>query len=289
MRIAHIITAHKNPAQLEKLIRAMYHPGFDFYIHLDKKISSASFEYLREIDGVCFVKDRTVCNWGGFSLVEAIMKSIEQIKQTGISYDFVNLISAQDYPLKPAAEIYDFFNEKKGCSFLSFDDSRDSLWWQSAEKRYAVFHFTDMNFRGKYIVQAIANTLMSKRKFPAAMELYGGNKSCWWTISMEAAVYLASYLRENPKMMNFLRLTWGCDEFIVATILMNSPFKDKIVNENYRYIDWSAGLAHPKILLTEDHKGIINSGMLFGRKFDMEIDSNIIDQLDAHILSGKVS
>lgn len=287
MRIAHIITAHKNPVQLEKLIRALSHPDFDFYIHLDKKVPSGSFNYLKEIEGVYFVKDRIVCNWGGFSLVEAIMNSIAQIENSGIAYDFVNLISAQDYPLKPATEIYDFFDEKKGCSFLSFDDSRDSLWWQSAENRYAVFHFTDMNFRGKYVVQAIANTLLSKRKFPAAMELYGGNKSCWWTISMEAAVYLASYLRGNPKMINFLRLTWGCDEFIVATILMNSPFKDKIVNENYRYIDWSSGLAHPKVLLREDHARIVNSGMLFGRKFDIEVDPAILDHLDEYLLMGK--
>jgi hypothetical protein len=284
MRIANIILTHKNPSQLEKMIVALRHVDFDFYIHVDKKVNIRDFEFLQEMSQVYFIKDRTVCNWGGFSLVEAIIKSIEQIDQTEIAYDFVNLMSAQDYPIQPVAKIREFFNANRGYSFLSFDESRDSSWWQNAEKRYANFHFTDMNFRGKYVVQALANTLMSTRKFPVPITLFGGNKSCWWTITKEAAVYLAAYLRANPKIMSFLKLTWGSDEFIVASILMNSPFKEKIINENYRFIDWTDGLAHPKILCSADYHRITESKMLFARKFDIAVDAKIIQLLDTQQL-----
>lgn len=65
MRIANIIAAHKNPLQVERLITAMYHPNFDFYIHLDKKIDIEPFLYLEERSQVEFIKNRILCNWGG--------------------------------------------------------------------------------------------------------------------------------------------------------------------------------------------------------------------------------
>lgn len=288
MRIAHIIAAHKNPAQLERLIRAMDHPNFDFFIHLDKKVDIAPYLYLERIDQVFFIKDRTVCNWGGFSFVEATMKSIDEIQQTGVAYDFINLISAQDYPIKPSDVIYDFFSRNKGNSFISFDNSRDTDWWKDAENRYKVFHFTDIDFKWKYVVQKIANRLSPERKFPVTLDLYGGNKSCWWTITMDCAVYLSTYFKAHPKLNSFLRLTWGSDEFIVASILMNSPYKDSLVNENYRYIDWSNGEAHPRILTIEDYDAIIQSRMLFARKLDLASGTLLMDRIDA-VIAGQES
>ncbi|WP_158795391.1 beta-1,6-N-acetylglucosaminyltransferase [Pedobacter sp. L105] len=289
MRIAHIIAAHKNPLQIERLITAMHHPNFDFYIHLDKKVAIAPFQYLEELGQVYFIKDRTLCNWGGFSFVEAQLRSIDEIQATGLDYNFINLISAQDYPIVSADKLYEFFLVNNGSSFISYDRSRNSDWWKEAENRYKSFHFTDMNFKMKYLIQKIANKLISERKFPLPIKLYGGNRSCWWTITSEAAAYLSAYFKANPKMMRFLRLTWGSDEFIMASILMNSPYKDKLVNENYRYIDWSGGKAHPEILKVKDAEAIIHSGMLFARKFDLETDSDILHLLDQNILSQKLT
>lgn len=288
MRIAHIIAAHKNPLQLERLIKAMYHPNFDFYIHLDKKVDITSFQYLEKHEHVFLIKDRTLCNWGGFSFVEAQLRSIDEIQKTGIDYDFINLISAQDYPIVSANKLYNFFVENKGTSFISYEQSRNSDWWKEAENRYKSFHFTDMNFKLKYIIQKIANKLINERKFPLPIKLYGGNKSCWWTITSEAAAYLSAFFKENPKVMRFLRLTWGADEFIVASILMDSPYKDTLVNENYRYIDWSNGKAHPRVLLAGDCETIIQSGMLFARKFDVETDADILRLLDQNILQDHI-
>ncbi|QNK63155.1 glycosyltransferase [Pedobacter sp. PAMC26386] len=286
MRIAHIIIAHKNPAQLERLIRAMRHPQFDFYIHLDQKVNMASFKYLEQLEQVYFIINRTVCTWGGFSIVEATIRSIDEVQQKGIVYDFLNLISGQDYPVKPTDVIYDFFNKYQGYSFISFDNSNDTSWWNEAVGRYEAFHFTDMDFRGKYFVQRVVNSIVPKRKFPVSLDLYGGNKSGWWTVTSDCAAYVSAYFKANPKMISFLRMTWGCDEFVVASILMNSQYQDKLINENHRYIDWTENEAHPKILTTDDFPQIIESGMLFARKFDLEADANVLDLLDLHVIDA---
>ena len=65
---------------------------------------------------------------------------------------------------------------------------------------------------------------------------------------------------------------------------MNSPFKSEVVNEYKRYIEWkNKDDAHPAILTSEDFPKILNSGMWFARKFDMNVDSKILDMIDKSI------
>jgi hypothetical protein len=52
MRQAYVVTAYKDPAQIERLIKRLSHESFDFYIHLDKKIDKKNFIYLAEMERV---------------------------------------------------------------------------------------------------------------------------------------------------------------------------------------------------------------------------------------------
>lgn len=56
MKIAHLILAHKNPVQLQKLITALSHPSFDFYIHVDKKVDITLFSDLTSIKNTYIIK-----------------------------------------------------------------------------------------------------------------------------------------------------------------------------------------------------------------------------------------
>lgn len=282
MRIAHIIVAHKNPLQLEKLIAALQHEDADYYIHLDKKVNIQPFLYLKHIQNVRFITKRVRCNWGGYSLVRAILQSIEEIISTQIAYDFVNLISGQDYPVKPVKEIHTFLNAHLGKSFVSVEKEDALDWWKGAEQRYKQFHLTDMQFKGKYFIQGWLNKLSKERTFPLELKRYGSSDSSWWTISLAAAKYVLQYLKNNPKLTAFLQYTWTPDEFVMATVLMNSPLKAQVINNNYRYIDWSAGEAHPKTLDIKDFDKIIHSGMLFARKFDSNADDRIMVKIDQY-------
>jgi hypothetical protein len=58
MRMAHIIMAYKDPSQVERLVKKMSHPNFDFYIHVDSKFDQGPFEYLASIERVYLVKNR---------------------------------------------------------------------------------------------------------------------------------------------------------------------------------------------------------------------------------------
>jgi len=281
MRVAHLIMVHKNPAQVLRLAEKLQHPNFDIYIHVDAKISIDQFELLNKVPNLYFIKNRSECNWGGFSLFQCIVDCLKQILQSSTKYAFINMISGQDYPLYNSQYIYDYLEQREETIFLSFEDSSDSEWWKKAATRYEKYHFTDFNIKGRYFVERMVNLLTPKRTFPEKLELYGGNKSCWWILTNDSATYIIDKLENSPKLLSFLKYCWGTDEFVIPTLIMNSTFKGKVVNDNLRYIDWSEGNAHPKLLEADNLAEICNSKMLFARKFDTELDSEILDQIDA--------
>lgn len=284
MRIAHIIMAHKNPNQLVRLIKSLEHPNFDFYIHVDKKTNMDDFKIVNELRFVNFIQQRINCNWGGNSLLLGILSSLNEVLTSDKKYDFINLLSAQDYPLCSAVTINNFFEKNLNTSFISYETAKNSDWWKEAVLRYEKYHLTDFTFKGKYVVENILNTILPKRKFPLQTKLYGGSKATWWTISGDCAKYVSSIFNANKKLSRFLKFAWCTDEFAITTLIMNSPFKTNSVNQNMRYIDWSEGGVNPKLLGIKDLEKIKSSGMLFGRKFDTEFDSIILDKIDQQSL-----
>jgi len=284
MRVAHLIMVHKNPEQVFRLANALNHPQCDVYLHVDKKIDSTPFNAIAKTDRVYFIKNRVECNWGGFSFVKAIVSSLKEIVNKDIDYGVVNLLSGQDYPLKSSDHIYKYFCDNSTSCFISYEEYNDDQWWIEAVTRYEKYHLTDIKVKGRYFVQSIMNSLLPKRKFPVKAELYGSANASWWTLSMECVVFILDYLEANPKLLKFMKYTWGGDEFLFPTIIMNSKFKNVARNGNLRHIVWEKGKVNPKILKSNDLNSLTNSKHMFARKFDSLIDSKIIDDLDKNII-----
>jgi hypothetical protein len=66
-------------------------------------------------------------------------------------------------------------------------------------------------------------------------------------------------------------------------MLMNSPYKNEIINNNLRYIDFSSKKANPKVLTVDDFPKFTGSGKLFARKFDQNVDNAVLDMIDETI------
>lgn len=280
MRVAHLILTYTNPKQTERMIRRMQHKNFDFYIQVDKKIDIAPHLYLQNIPNVYLIKDRVDVKWAGFSTILATFAAIKEIVASDIKYDFINFISGQDYPLKPADELNQFFSKNIGKEFLSFRDIKND--WTEGLIRMEKYFLTGYTFPGKYFAEKVINLVTPKRKFPKGLHPYG--KSMFWMLSPEAAMYVVNTVEKDKGLMRFFFLCWGSDEFVFQTMLMHSPHKKNIINNNYRYIDWSAGGPNPKILNIEDAESIANSGLLFARKFDLSKHGDVLDYIDNHLL-----
>lgn len=279
MRVANIIVAHQKPEQLGRLLNALAHEQFDSYIHLNKAANLRDYAHLARLPRVRFVQKRIRVYWASYRFTEAILQSLREILATGIPYDFINVLSGQDYPLQPMETIHNFLAGRVGYSFLSYE-KEGSAWWAHAMTRVEKYHSTYFNFRGQYRLQALVNRLLPKRRFPLPYTLYGGPNAAWWMLSRECTAYIIAFIDQHAEVGNFSRFTWGCDEFLIPTILLNSPLRERIINNNYRYIDWAAGGAHPKLLTLADAEPLVRSGQFFARKFDLAQDVAILDVLD---------
>ncbi len=121
MRIACIIMAHKEPQQIERFIKKFSQFPFDFYIHLDKKISQAPFEYLAELPQVYFITERIRVRWASYSFLYAVLHVFKEVLGKG-QYDFISFMSGQDYPIKPVTDFYQMIEKNTGKNFISYEE-----------------------------------------------------------------------------------------------------------------------------------------------------------------------
>lgn len=279
MRIAHLILTYTNPKQTERMIKNMMHEDFDFYIHVDKKFDINPHLFLGSLPNVYFINNRVDVKWAGFNTVIATFECIKEIVSLDIKYDYINFLSGQDYPLKSATYIRDFFDKNKGKEFLSYRDFKND--WQEGLIRMERYFLANHDFKGKYMIERLINVVLPRRKIPYNMHPYG--KSMFWMLSPEIAMYVVNKVESDKKLTNFFYYCWASDEFVFQTILLNSPHKNKIVNENYRYIDWSLGGANPKVLDESDFEEMIKSDMLFARKLDTQKSGKLFDLIDNNL------
>ncbi len=281
MRIACIIIAHKEPRQIERLIKKFLPLPYDFYIHIDKKISQDSFDFLAGLPHVHFVKNRIRVRWASYSFLLAVFQTMKEIFESGNQYNFISLMSGQDYPIKPVINIFNTLEKNPGKNFICYEEGDE--WWSHALSRIHKYHFTNFSFRGRYRIQFFLNALLPRRKFPLPHKLYGGPRAMCMTLSVDCAAFILKFFESNKKLRRFVRFTWGPDEFLIPTIIMNSEFRDSVVNDNFYYIDWSQGGVNPKTFTLEDFDALISSDKLLARKFDIEKDTEILNRLDRFV------
>lgn len=277
--IAHLILVHSKPEQLRRLVNKLIYKDDVVFIHVDLKSDLSVFEAaLRNTTNIFFVQSRVDIKWGSYEMVEATINGFKEIISSGLNVDFVNLLSGQDYPLKSMLEFHKFLSENQGRAFMHCLNIENE--WTEALFRIKEYTFNNWNFPGHYRLQQLINFVLPERKMPDGMIAVG--RSQWFTISLKHVIFLVNRLELNPSLVRFFKRTWAPDEFIFQTLLFNSSFKEDIIGENLRYIDWSEGKENPKLLTTEDFNKMISSGNFFARKF--KENDPVLDLIDKKLI-----
>ena len=71
MKLAHLILAYNNPAQLLRLVKHLVNSEADVFIHLDKKTDIKQFASVQAFPGVNFINNRVLITWANSSMVQA--------------------------------------------------------------------------------------------------------------------------------------------------------------------------------------------------------------------------
>lgn len=277
-RIAHLLLVHKSPQQVARLTKILVsHSDSVVYIHVDAQSAIKPFvDALAGIKHVHFLTKRVSINWGGFSMVEATLRLLREASGSG-NFDFFNLLSGEDYPLKSMTAIHHFLNKNQGRSFVEFQQQGDP-WWEQAQTRFKKYYLTDFNFPGKHALERVSNFFLPNRRSLPSFTLVG--RSQWMTLSRSHVDYIISQVAASPKLLRFFKYSWASDEFFFQSILFNSPHRTELINNNLRYIEWQDGKASPKTFTPNDLPALIQSDKLFARKLDELAYPELLNKLD---------
>ncbi|SKC69928.1 beta-1,6-N-acetylglucosaminyltransferase [Maledivibacter halophilus] len=281
MKISFLILGHKNPSQIVTFVNALDCESFKFFIHINKKSDIGNNGVLEEIKNrknVYFLDEREEVRWGGYSLVKAtllLLRKALEINQGG----YISLHSGQDLPIKSKAQILDFLSNNRGKEFVEFWKIPKPGWEVDGGLRRINYYWLidEFGYDGASKILEEQKRLNHKRKFFHNMEPYGG--SMWWTITRECGEYIIDYVNQNKTFCDYYKYTLLPDEGFFQTIILNSHFKDKVINNNLRHIEWEAWQSHPNIFREYDYNKLISSDRLFARKFDIDVDNKIIEMI----------
>lgn len=293
----YVILAHKNPGQVKRLLSALAvdDSSVGFWIHVDKRINKRQFhEALSDFNNIFWVPS-VASRWGSFNLVQAVLNALNMIENQCKTYSHVILLSGQDYPIVNPKKIYTFLNSHSTESFIEYQQLPVAHLPYGGWDRFKRWHFYIGNRKFTYplydkpygwldkgIEFVLSFFLSRQREIIKDITYYYGSQ--WWIFSREAVCYILQFLKRNRHYLAFFKYTWISDEHFFQTILLNhtdQPFLERMINDNLRYIDWTKlGEKPPAILKCEDFDNIKSSGNLFARKFDDEIDEDILDFLD---------
>jgi len=280
MKIANIVTVHKSPHQLARMINAFSHPSVFHFIHLDAKVDIKQFLFVAEFPRVKFIQNRCKVNWAGFGQVQSTLNSFREILQTGIDFDYFNLITGQDYPIKRIDDFVSYLAANEGKEFFQFQHAETE--WLESVHRFKKYHFTWLNIKGRYRLEYLINALLPPRKAYKGYEIYG--RSAYFTITSACVKFIVAFVNENPDYVKYFKTVWAPDEMFFQTLLLNSLWKNKLINNNLRYIEWYPKVANPKIFTQEDLPKLKESPHFIARKFDEKVNSQILDLLDVLLI-----
>lgn len=278
MRIAYLILAHHLPDQIVRLVRRLHTPSALFLVHIsaraDQAVYAAARSRLAELENVVFIR-RHRLYWGGFGHVRATIEGLDELYTRATHFDYAVLLTGQDYPIKPVSAIERTLAEGGGRSFMAYD--RLPGGWADGMDRFTSWHERRIGVpRGWHL------KLPMGRQIPLGLVPYGGS-SYWW-LSRKAVDYVRGFIAEHPGFYRFFRHVDVPDEMIFHTILMNSPLRESIINDDLRHVDWTRQPL-PAILGVGDFDMLQRSPQLMARKFDSRVDAEILDMIDDGLLT----
>jgi hypothetical protein len=300
MKIGYIILAHQKPAQLVRLLKAIESDESQILLHIDKKVDMGIFTKapgLNEIKNLKMLR-RHKSYWGSFGLVKATLEGIRGGLQAGV--DYLVLLSGSDYPIKSNQATIQFLEKNSGKSFFNYYQMPAPHWQPGKEinriKKY-YFHLNGKLFEypiddsatsiaRKTLNNALKFILPKERIFPKDIVPYGGDQ--WFCISAQAGKSVLRFYEANPDTYRFLKNCLIPDEIFLQTAIFNThegEIKETVSNSCLTFLNWeNRNTPSPAILSLRDFENIRESGKLFARKFDHELNPELANKIDSELL-----
>ena len=309
MQKNYLILAHKNPLQLSRMIERLDDGASKFFIHLDAKTPIEPFAACLEGAHIRFIEPRERCVWGDFSIVQATIHLMEAAsKEQG----FFILMSGQDYPIQSQGYINAFLESNKGFDFIEIEPLEEKWKPKMVKDKLEHYHILHSEERGHSNCYApfahcsvfqklrtlthLLKGRLSRKNFRLLCSLpkrvapfkrqYAGSQ--FWAFSERTFYAVLNYIREHKAALEeYYKYTSSPDEIYFHSVLMDLVAKDSTIKlkEQITYVNY---FRKNNVFVSEDFDKLTSAkGKLFARKFDTDIDIEILNKLDYLNKNGK--
>ena len=296
MKIAYIMLCHKNSKQINMLIDKLMNDNADFYIHVDLK-SKIGNEISQKNNIFILPKEKSYSvSWGGNEMILATLSLIREVKNSGKKYDYIWLISGQDFPIVSTKIIEQRLMDNFGYNFIDIIDKEYKEY--NAYKKLYEIKYPKWITKNKFYIKLIKRIYMIltgglkytfkifRRKRNFDFDFYFGSQ--WWTLTSECAYDLLDYCDENPKYIKYFDNVIIPDECFFQTLFMNTKYS-KLRKDNLTFVNWKNNKRSPENLTINDLSILkqISKEKCLARKFDIDVDDEIILMLNENMDGDK--
>ena len=316
MQVAFLILNHRHPAQLVRLLSALRSqlPDSPIVVHHDAFHGELPSPVIEPFSNTHLLTSGKRIFWGDSSITEVCCWSLAWMREH-LEFDWVVLLSAQDYPIKPLAGLGDDLAGNGADAVFRATpisevtravervDMRNRYLYQyrpaRADRPGSLLGGVRKSLRrstgGLIFALNMAQPLFKIYRLPDGMPYRFGWRarwmpfdesgpcwkgSQWFAMSRGALDYVLTYMADHPEYVDYYRRTMVPDESMIATIVFNSPDL-RVANRDVtytRWANWQSG--HPDTFRDGDLPELIAAPQYFARKFDLDADARILDDLD---------
>lgn len=323
VKIVYFLTSYQSPKLLIRTLRTIRRgdPDAHIVLHHDTFQSQISEGEFADLGVHLFTSDHPII-WGDLTL-EAVRWRVFRWMLAELDFDWVVLLSEQDYPIAALPEFHKYLAQG------SFDAVIDA---QLVDPAADFDDVEEIRNRCSYSYAALPNTGLARRfspgtraklrrsrvilysacnraqpwihfqTFPEALQLptkIGVRRSserfrpdfsfwfhsAWYALSRRAVEHVIRFLDANPEFVRFAARSIIPLEFATGSIVLNDP-QLRVKNAAIHYVRFDQpGSARPDFLHEADLPAVFNSGCFFARKFSLD-DTRVLDLLDERVLAG---
>ncbi len=304
MKIAFLISAFTDAPHLLRFVNSLPSDS-DCYVHIDASYDVKPFvDLLRSCDNrqgrVVFIEKRTKVMWGSFTQVRFQMELIRAALGSCTHYDYLFMLSGQDYPVWSNQHIASYLTEHKGRNFLQgtcMAGLPDIETYEYTRYRFLnnkPWQYGTLKSKFRVLLRTAAQPFLRKPLVFSAdgreYRLYKG--SDYFALTEELAHYLLDVYDHGPQLQRYFYTSFAPSETFAHTVAFNSRFADACmlvkgpVNKleeltPLTYIEYGSKI---KELTEDDYEKILESGKMFCRKCVTGVSNQLMDMIDKHRL-----
>lgn len=289
MRVAYLVTAYRELRHLERLCGALAREDPSALVVVQFDVGSPLAASATELEADVHLT-RAPIRWGDGSYVRALLDSLRGLMAE--PWDWVLVLSGQDYPLRPLAELH-MLLERGTCT--SYAPAYDRL--PAAAPAPDLVHRYTYRYWWARRPWPRALRALARRSDPIVSTLSGGRvriqprprgdgpgvgirrrrtifseaRPChmgsdYVAMQRDACASLLRLLDDEPEVLEHFAQSFVPSEALFASVLRwNDPVS--VANRNFHFMRFS-GRANPRLLVPADLPELWEIGAVFGRKFD---------------------